>query len=110
MKRFFLVTAALLGLWVVISFVATMVVDLSHTDFWTRSLLWSILSVAVMAPVLAILNRSMSGSVASAPDAELPFVAPASLDVLSSEPEAAEPERSGWPYNSTVYAELMSER
>jgi len=100
MERLLLTTATLLGLWVLVSFAATMVADRSRADFWIRSLLWSVLSVAVMAPVLAMLIRS----VAAAPVPADP------TDTRPPAPETKAPGRAGWPYNSTAYEEVMAER
>lgn len=101
MKRFLFVIAALLGLWVLASFTGAMLSDMSRTEFWVQSLLWSMLSMAVMAPVIGMLIRfySIPSPVSvSRPSAVAPLVEPDAVDALSAATEDSEPEQSAWPY------------
>jgi hypothetical protein len=76
MKRFFTILATALGLWILASFTGVLA-DTARPEFWTTSLMWSLLAGIVIAPFYAFLNT-------------LTFSTPESADVVSEETEEEE--------------------
>jgi len=66
MKRILTTLATALGLWMLISFTGV-IADGARPEFWTTSLMWSILASIVIAPFYAFMNAEMFGS----PDVEV---------------------------------------
>jgi hypothetical protein len=58
MKRFLTTLASVLGLWILASF-AGVVADGARPEFWTTSLMWSLLAGLVIAPFYAFVNSAM---------------------------------------------------
>jgi hypothetical protein len=76
MKRLLTVLAVGLGFWILASFTGV-IADPPRVDFWTQSLMWSLLSGLVLAPLYAFASAmtpstSVSRSVASAEHEEAP--------------------------------------
>jgi len=61
MKRILTTLATALGLWMLISFTGV-IADGARPEFWTTSLMWSILASIVIAPFYAFMNAEMFGS------------------------------------------------
>jgi len=55
MKRILSVALAVIGAWVLASFAGAMF-DTVRADFWTTSLMWSLLTTLVLGPVLVLLS------------------------------------------------------
>jgi hypothetical protein len=55
------VLAGLVGLWVIGSFVGVML-NLSDADFWTTSLMWSLLTSLLVMPGLVVLHHATQRS------------------------------------------------
>lgn len=77
MKRFLTTLAAALGLWILASFTGVLV-DGARPEFWTTSLMWSLLAGIVIAPFYAFINSKMF----STPDI--------SADIVSEESQEEE--------------------
>jgi len=61
MKRFLTTLATALGLWILASFTGVLV-DGARPEFWTTSLMWSLLAGVVIAPFYAFINSRMLAS------------------------------------------------
>jgi type VI protein secretion system component VasK len=61
--------AGLVGIWVIGSFVGVML-NLSNADFWTRSLMWSLLASLLVMPGLVVLHHATQGRQKSVSDGE----------------------------------------
>jgi len=61
MKRFLTTLATALGLWILASFTGVLV-DGARPEFWTTSLMWSLLAGIVIAPFYAFIYSQMSSS------------------------------------------------
>lgn len=58
MKRILTTLATALGLWMLVSFTGV-IADGARPEFWTTSLMWSILASIVIAPFYAFMNAQM---------------------------------------------------
>ncbi len=67
MKKFLTTLATALGLWILASFTGVLV-DGARPEFWTTSLMWSLLAGIVIAPFYAFMNAQMFSSADSADD------------------------------------------
>ena len=99
MKRLFLTLAVLVIVWVLVSFLGVMF-DPARAEIWTRSLMWSMLSTVILAPVFIFIGTSPStaSSESSTPSrSEQTFEVDENVDIGQQE-EAADTEE--WPYSS----------
>lgn len=99
MKRLFQLLAILVGLWVLGSFLGVMF-DPARANMWTQSLMWSMLSSVILAPVFIFLGTSSSdtASESSPPSPSDPtFEVEENVDIGQQE-ETAETEE--WPQTS----------
>jgi hypothetical protein len=96
MKRLFLSIAALVGLWVLGSFLGTMF-DPARANLWTTSLMWAMLACVVLAPVFLFVGTSQSSS-SSGPSGRSDdhFEVEEAVDVPDEGTQEAQ--REGWPY------------
>jgi len=96
MKRLFFSIAVFVGLWLLGSFLGTML-DPARANLWTTSLMWALLSCVVLAPVFLFVGTSRSSSNSGRPQQmEDPFEVEKAVDVPDEDPQ--ETEREGWPY------------
>ncbi|PEN15212.1 hypothetical protein CRI94_02725 [Longibacter salinarum] len=58
MKRLLTTLASILGLWILVSFTGVLA-DGARPEFWTTSLMWSLLAGLVIAPFYAFVNSQM---------------------------------------------------
>jgi hypothetical protein len=56
-RRLILILSALMGLWVIASFVGVML-NLPNIEFWTSSLMWSLLASVLVMPALVIAHHA----------------------------------------------------
>lgn len=99
MKRTLKIATAVIAGWVLISFAGTML-DFSRAEFWTQSLMWSLLATLLVVPMLVLLTQQ-----ASAPVAEETRTAQ-TLDTRQPQPESfageeADRMRTLWPEEGT---------
>lgn len=59
MKRFLTFALAAIGAWVLVSFAGTML-DTVRADFWTQSLMWSLLTTLVLGPLMILATTRSS--------------------------------------------------
>jgi hypothetical protein len=59
MKRFLTIALAAIGAWVLVSFAGTML-DTVRADFWTQSLMWSLLTTLVLGPLMILASTRSS--------------------------------------------------
>lgn len=59
MKRFLSIALAAIGAWVLVSFAGTML-DTVRADFWTQSLMWSLLTTLVLGPLMILATMRSS--------------------------------------------------
>lgn len=59
MKRFLTFALAAIGAWVLVSFAGTML-DTVRADFWTQSLMWSLLTTLVLGPLMILASTRSS--------------------------------------------------
>jgi len=96
MKRLFFSIAVFVGVWLLGSFLGTML-DPGRADLWTTSLMWALLSCVVLAPVFLFVGTSQSSSPPSrAYQSEGSFEVEEAVDVPDEDTQ--EMEREGWPY------------
>ena len=96
MKRAFFGIAVLVGIWLLGSFLGTML-DPARADLWTTSLMWAMLSCVVIAPIFLFFGTSDSQQASSgSPDRS--FEVEDSVDVPDE--EVQEEQDKGWPYNT----------
>lgn len=89
MKRLLTALAVGLGIWILASFTGV-IADPPRVDFWTQSLMWSLLSGLVLAPLYAFASAMTPStpatrSAASAEHEEVPSKAEVSFADSSSE-------------------------
>lgn len=93
MKRLFQSLAIFVGVWVLGSFLGVML-DPSHKNLWTQSLMWAMLSCVILAPVFIFVGTSGDDSASAGGSNPEPFEEP-------TEPPATQSlEDQGWPYTS----------
>lgn len=90
--------SALIGLWVPISFIAV-IVDPSNVDFWTNSLMWSLLAGLVIMPLLLVVYHATEQTRARSAQQDVQPAEP----VEEQTPFIEEEDREGrlWPYEET---------
>ena len=93
--------AGLVGIWVIGSFIGVML-NLSNADFWTRSLMWSLLASMLVMPGLVVLHHATQGRQKSVADGEASAdeqAASTSPSVQKQPPFVPEEEEEGvlWP-------------
>ena len=59
MKRFLTFALAAIGAWVLVSFAGTML-DTVRAEFWTQSLMWSLLTTLVLGPLMILASTRSS--------------------------------------------------
>lgn len=99
MKRFFQLLAILVGIWVLGSFLGTML-DPARANLWTKSLMWALLSSVVLAPVFLFIGTSSSNTSFESSDrsrSEQPFEVDENVDIGQQEKTADTEE---WPQTS----------
>lgn len=97
MKRFFQVLFVWVGIWVLVSFLGVMF-DPVRKNLWTQSLMWAMLSCAILAPVFIFVGTDSTTSPDQPPSsAERPFDEAASSAVPETEESAHE---RGWPHTT----------
>lgn len=97
MKRFFQVLFVWVGIWVLVSFLGVMF-DPVRKNLWTQSLMWAMLSCAILAPVFIFVGTGSSTTVENSPSsAERPFDQPPSSTVAEMEESSHE---QGWPHTT----------
>ncbi|PEN11067.1 hypothetical protein CRI94_16735 [Longibacter salinarum] len=96
MKRFLSLALAAIGAWVLVSFGGAMI-DTARAEFWTQSLMWSLVTTLVLAPVL-ILMSTRSDTKSAEPETQ--------PEAEKDQPDAFVPEesdrmRSLWPEDAS---------
>lgn len=92
MTRLFQSLAIFVGVWVLGSFLGVML-DPSHKNLWTQSLMWAMLSCVILAPVFIFVGTSGDESTNAEGETE-PFDEPA------ESPPTQSLEDEGWPYTT----------
>lgn len=95
MTRLFQSLAIFVGVWVLGSFLGVML-DPSHKNLWTQSLMWAMLSCVILAPVFIFMGTSGEESTNSGGQAQ-PFDEPGES---GDSPPTQSLEAEGWPYTS----------
>lgn len=96
MKRAFFGIAILVGIWLLGSFLGTML-DPARAELWTTSLMWAMLSCVVIAPIFLFFGTSDSQQSSTEPR-DQPFEVEDSVDVPDE--EVQEEQDKGWPYTT----------
>jgi hypothetical protein len=95
MKRILTITLAAIGAWVLVSFAGTML-DTVRAEFWTQSLMWSLLTTLVLGPLMILATTRADtpetdvSEAVSAPDQPPAFVE-----------DDADSMRTLWPTNES---------
>jgi hypothetical protein len=98
MKRAFFGIAILVGVWLLGSFLGTML-DPARAELWTTSLMWAMLSCVVLAPIFLFFSTSDSQAPSSPPSGQdQRFEVEDSVDVPDEETEDEAQEE--WPYTT----------
>jgi hypothetical protein len=100
MKRFLTFALAAIGAWVLVSFAGTML-DTVHADFWTQSLMWSLLTTLVLGPLMILASTRSS---TPEPSIDEPVVASDEETPAFVEDEA-DRMRTLWPENEQTEEE-----
>jgi len=58
MKRILTIALAVIGAWVLVSFGGAML-DTVRADFWTQSLMWSLVTTLVLGPLVIMLSANV---------------------------------------------------
>jgi hypothetical protein len=101
MRHALYLIAVVTGAWALVSFGAVMIID-GSADFWTQSLMWSLLTCAVTVPIFFISRSEL-------PDADEPEVSKSVQEVFGEDAdpfvddandsiEGARPEFDGSPF------------
>jgi hypothetical protein len=98
MKRVFFGIAALVGIWVLGSFLGTML-DPARAELWTTSLMWAMLSCVVLAPIFLFFTTSDSQQPPSSSGQDQRFEVEDSVDVPDEETQD-EAQEQEWPYTT----------
>lgn len=106
MRTFLTKLAPVIAAWVLISFVGVMF-DTVRADFWTQSLMASLISSVLFAPVIIFVGRPKPERLSRTPE---PFVPNESRTLWPEEktqpsqpssPSEGDLVESGWPYTDT---------
>jgi hypothetical protein len=98
MKRVFFGIAALVGIWLLGSFLGTML-DPARAELWTTSLMWALLSCVVLAPIFLFFSTSDAQQSPSSSGRDQRFEVEDSVDVPDEDTQDKAQEQE-WPYTT----------
>lgn len=95
MKRILTITLAAIGAWVLVSFAGTML-DTVRAEFWTQSLMWSLLTTLVLGPLMILATTRTSTTETDVSESVAPADQPPAFVK-----DDADPMRTLWPTNES---------
>jgi len=100
MKRILTITLAAIGAWVLVSFAGTML-DTVRADFWTQSLMWSLLTTLVLGPLMILATTRVDTPEVDTPETDVSEPVSASDQPPAFVEDDADSVRTLWPTNES---------